>query len=76
MNPPESPKGQPRSHLFTVRLWREEIGGGAFEMRMQVKHVLSGETRYFRFWPDVERFLLLTVQRLESDSRQSDDDHL
>lgn len=40
----------PRSHLFTVRLWREDLGDGRVEWRGQVQHVLSGETRYFRDW--------------------------
>jgi hypothetical protein len=48
---------QPRSHLFTVRLWREEMGGGANEVRMQVRHVLSGEMRYFRDWSALVDYL-------------------
>ena len=37
-----------RSHLFTVKVWREPLGEGRSEMRYQVQHVLSGETRMFR----------------------------
>ena len=45
------PSQQPqRSHLFTVRLWLEDLGHGRVEWRGQVQHVLSGETRYFRDW--------------------------
>jgi hypothetical protein len=54
----------PRSHLFTVRLWMEALGHGQVEVRMQVKHVLSGETRYFREWPQVVAFI---TDRLEED---------
>ena len=36
----------PISHLFTARLWVEEFGYGQYEVRIQVKHVLSGEIRY------------------------------
>jgi len=45
--------GQPphRSHLFTVRLWLADLGEGRTEWRGQVRHVLSGEVRYFRNWP-------------------------
>lgn len=41
----------PRSHLFMVRLWLEDLGEGKTEWRGQVKHVTSGEVRYFRDWP-------------------------
>lgn len=39
-----------RSHLFTVRVWREDLGEGRSEWRGKVQHVLSGEARYFRDW--------------------------
>ena len=42
---------QPLSHLFTVRLWQEELGNGQTEVRGKVQHVSSGEVRYFRDWP-------------------------
>lgn len=41
---------RPRSHLFMVRVWLEDLGDGKAEWRGQVKHVLSGEVRYFREW--------------------------
>lgn len=39
------------SHLFVVRLWTEGAGDDKAGWRGQVRHVLSGETRYFRDWP-------------------------
>ncbi len=39
-----------RSHLFTVRLWREDLGQGQTEWRGEVHEVVSGERRYFRDW--------------------------
>jgi len=39
-----------RSHLFTVRLWLEDLGEGRAEWRGKVQHVTSGEVRYFRDW--------------------------
>jgi hypothetical protein len=39
------------SHLFTVRLWAEELGDGQIEWRGKLQHVTSGEARYFRDWP-------------------------
>ncbi|MDA8066461.1 MAG: hypothetical protein M0031_13340 [Thermaerobacter sp.] len=50
-----NPKEQ--SQLFTVRLWRERLNGEVEELRGQVRHVASGEERYFRDWADLERFL-------------------
>ena len=44
----DNPKPTHHSHLFTVRLWLEELGDGQSEWRGQVQHVLSGEMRYFR----------------------------
>ena len=50
MNPTDQQNSQP-SQLFTLRVWREPLGRGLFELRYQVRHVLSGETLYFREWP-------------------------
>jgi hypothetical protein len=63
----------PRSHLFTVRLWVEEFGDGQGEVRMQVKHVLSGETRYFRAWPALVTYLAAKIKEpgSENDAHQS-----
>jgi hypothetical protein len=47
----------PRSHLFTVRLWLEPLGEGQAEWRGQVRHVPSGEARYFRDWEALQAFL-------------------
>jgi hypothetical protein len=54
----------PRSHLFTLRLWIESLGDGRFERRGKVQHVLSGERRYFRDWPSLERYLERKLQEL------------
>ena len=40
----------PRSHLFTVRVWREELGNDQSEWRGKVQNVHSGEALYFREW--------------------------
>ena len=39
-----------QSHLFTVRVWLEDLGEGQTEWRGKIQHVLSGEARYFRDW--------------------------
>ncbi len=40
-----------RTHLFTVRVWLEDLGQGQTEWRGEVQHVISGEARYFRELP-------------------------
>ena len=59
---------QNQSHLFTVRLWIENLGDGRAEWRGQLQHVLSGETRYFREWPTVLTLLRAMLPPAEADS--------
>ena len=42
--------GPVHAQLFTLRVWREDLGEGRSEWRGKVQHVLSGEARYFRDW--------------------------
>jgi hypothetical protein len=53
----------PRSQLFTVRLWLEDLGDGRGEWRGQVQHALSRETCYFRDWPTLAAFLAEQLQK-------------
>ncbi len=46
-----------RSHMFTLRVWVEDLGNGRFEYRGTLKHVLTGETHHFRSWPTLIRLL-------------------
>lgn len=62
---------QPRSHLFTVRLWLEELGNDQREWRGKVQHVISGEVRYFRDWPALIAFLQMVLSTLEANSHTS-----
>ena len=48
---------QQHSALFTIRIWQEDLGLGLGEVRMQVQHVLSGETRSFREWAQLVKYL-------------------
>jgi hypothetical protein len=40
-----------RTHLFTVRVWLEELDAGQTEWRGEVQYVVSGEVHSFRDWP-------------------------
>lgn len=61
----DSAKPAHRSHLFTVRLWLEELGDGQTEWRGQVQHVLSGERRYFRDWATLVECVVALLPGLE-----------
>lgn len=50
----------PHTHLFTVRLWLEELGEEQTEWRGEVQYVVSGEVRYFRDWT----MLIATLQAM------------
>ena len=60
----KSDKRHGNSELFTIRLWMEELGEGV-DYRGQVKHVVSGATRHFREWADLEAFLIGTFDDYE-----------
>jgi hypothetical protein len=54
-----------RSQLFTVRLWREDLGDGQEEWRGNVRHVMKDELCYFRDWPTLIDFLIAKLSDLE-----------
>ena len=56
----------PRSHLFTVQLWQEELSKGQTEWRGKAQHVSSGQVHYFREWPKLILFLQTTLSTPES----------
>ena len=62
----DTSRQQYQSHLFTVRLWAEDLGDGRAEWRGQVQHVLSGETRYFREWPALIAWLVTMLPPTET----------
>lgn len=61
-----------RSHLFTVRLWAEELGDGQIEWRGQVQHVLSGKTHYFRDWITLVEVVAAMLPGLEGSERSGE----
>ena len=57
------------SHLFTVRIWREELGGGRIEWRGKVQHPLSGEACYFREWAELIAFMHEQVEDIHQTNK-------
>ena len=60
-------------HLFTVRVWQEEVRAGQTEWRGRVQLVSSGEVRYFREWTALAPLLLAILSEWESQPESSPD---
>ncbi|MFP4345175.1 MAG: hypothetical protein ACLFU8_10815 [Anaerolineales bacterium] len=52
----------PPSHLFSLRLWQEDLGAGGTEWRGRLLHVLSGDTHHFREWNTLIELLLTMLE--------------
>ena len=60
---------RPRSHLFTVQLWQEELGHGQTEWRGKAQHAPSGQVYYFREWSKLILFLQAMLSTPEADKQ-------
>lgn len=67
----EKSNGYHCSHLFTVRVWEEEIGSDQTEWRGKVQLLTSKEVRYFREWAALVPLLLTMLAESELDRQQS-----
>ena len=65
------PKGS-LSQLFTIRLWMEQLDERRREYRGQAKHVLTGVSRNFRDWLDLQAFLIETLDEHKGGLRGQD----
>ncbi len=54
------------SHLFTVRVWQEELGGGQAEWRGRAQDIATGNAAYFRDWPGLIAVLSRLVETTEA----------
>ena len=61
----ERTRKRSRSHLFTVRVWEEELGAEQCEWRGKVQLFTSGEVRYFREFSALTPLLLSMLAELE-----------
>ncbi len=68
----ESDTDDPWTHsqLFTVRLWYELVDADQWEVRIQAKHILTGETRYFRDWALLAAYLVNKLDAPDADVSQ------
>jgi hypothetical protein len=56
-----------RRYLFTVRLWKEDIGHNQAEWRGLVQSAKDGERRAFRDWPDLIAFFVAKSKEIQND---------
>ncbi len=61
----DKPFRRPRSHLFTVRVWKEEVSNGQSEWRGKVQLVSGGDARYFREWAALVPLLTTMLSEIE-----------
>jgi hypothetical protein len=63
----EHPNIRSRSHLFTIRVWQEQIGAEQTEWRGKVQVFPRREVRYFRDWAALAPLLLTLLAESEGD---------
>ncbi len=69
----EKPSHSSRSHLFTVRVWQEEIGTDQqTEWRGKVQLHTSGDVRYFREWAALVPLLVTMLSELNNMSESNE----
>lgn len=56
---------RPRSHLFTVRVWQEEVGSNQTEWRGKVQLITDGSVHYFHGWDGLVPLLVRMLSALE-----------
>jgi hypothetical protein len=67
-------EGHPLSHAFTLTVWREKVDVDQTEWRGQLKHILTGDTRYFRNWSKLIsqlQLMLVELDEIQSDEGQN-----
>ena len=69
----EADRPSQTTHLFTLRMWREDLGNGQTDWRGKVQHVNSGEARYFREWSTMEAFVDELLHQSKPEGTQADE---
>ena len=62
------------SHLFTIRVWQEEIAADESEWRGRIQIFPNGDVHYFREWNTLLPLLLTMLA--ESTDQQSPDKYI
>ena len=69
----DKPFPGPHSHLFTIRVWEEEIGSNQNEWRGKIQLFTTGEVRYFREWTALASLLITMLAETQTDIGQGED---
>ena len=56
----------PKRYLFTLHLWQEPLDADQVEWRGRIKHVRSGEIRYFRDSESLYEALMSTLVDIDA----------
>jgi hypothetical protein len=62
----DKPYQHPRSHLFAVRVWQEELSQDQTEWRGKVQLITDRNVRYFRGWEGLVPLLISMLMELET----------
>jgi hypothetical protein len=68
----DKPSPGSRSHLFTIRVWEEEIGSNQNEWRGKIQLFTTGDVRYFREWATLAPLLLTMLSESQTDIPQGE----
>jgi len=69
----DKPFPGPHSHLFTIRVWEEEIGSNQNEWRGKIHLFTTGDVRYFREWTALTPLLITMLSESQTDIAQRED---
>lgn len=58
--------------MFTIHIWKEDLGEGQMEWRGRLQHVVSREVYYFREWETLIAQLQLMLPPLSETPQQED----
>jgi len=64
-NPPHDSHHRDPPHLFTLRIWPEELDNGQREWRGRLQYGVDGEVRHFHNWASLVAGLQAILQSIE-----------
>jgi hypothetical protein len=65
------PKHTP-THLFTIRVWAEQLEEGIHEWRGKIQNVSQNEGYYFRGWQDLVELLQTLVSDRDQEAQNEE----
>ena len=53
----------PTTHLFTLRIWQEEVESGVYEWRGSIRYGIDGQVLHFAGWDSLDNVSLADVMK-------------